>query len=156
MRISKKTLLSKLLFALIAIAVQSCCTKADCGIPSVALELHNFTYDEVDSLIIYRYKKNNRSELLDSNTQIITRPAYQSNSDSIIQVPAAIDWNSDYKLKILSNQHEYWITNFGVASKSCNTCFPFKIQNDDYTYLRSYQVNGNYISGGFPIVIKKQ
>ncbi len=123
---------------------------------STQLGFQNFTANEIDSIVVYHYSRNNHSSPLDSNIYLNQPYSQNSNSSASISTYTKFDWNSDYKVKLLSTEQEYWLTNFETGKEGCNSCFPYRPQSDYYTVLRSYRVNDKYSPASYgSIVITK-
>lgn len=130
------------LFLVSLLVLNSCCQKKYCdGVNDVnVIELHNFSPDDVDSILITTYLKN--TDLCNSLDSFYYAPEKENVGDNmfVVLLPNKLNTDLDYKLYFKNIDKTYLLTDFSTKKVECNYCFP--IGHDDVTVLDSYLVNG--------------
>ena len=124
----------------------SCCTKMDCvgSHELYEIQFFNFAESDLDTILIISFTQNsNFSSIIDSSwTRATDHGPFASAS-----LENRINIDHDYKIILLSTGQVYTLTNFTTDVTGCNDCFPYRPQEDYYTKLKTYEVNGQSESG---------
>lgn len=105
------------------------------------IELHNFTADNVDSILITTYLKNSDLCSLIDSFYFTAQGIPPGDSIFIVGLPNKLNMDLDYKLYFKNINQTYLITDFSTKRIECNSCFPFG--NDYVIILDNYLVNGH-------------
>lgn len=129
-------------FLLTILALNSCCQKKNCiGANDInEIELHNFTADNVDSILITTYLKNSDLSNLIDSFYYTAKSRQDGDNVFIIELPNKLNINLDYKLYLKNIDQTFLLTDFSTKKIECNSCFP--LGHDYVTIIDDYLVNG--------------
>jgi hypothetical protein len=139
-------------FAIIILLLSSCCKKLKCVVPAINMKLYNFSREEADSIIVYKYEKGNNFVTALDSTYLSSS---LSNDNQFYSVYSNIEnSNFDYLIKIKGFTMAYRITDLRTEKSKCNRCGPFTRKSDYFTVLADYRVNGQ-LKNDFVIEVYK-
>ena len=129
-------------FLVTLLVLNSCCQQKDCiGANDInEIELHNFTADNVDSILITTYLKNSDLCSLIDSFYYTARSIPAGDSIFIVELPNKLNMDLDYKLYFKNINQTYLLTDFSTKKIECNSCFPFG--HDYVPIMDNYLVNG--------------
>lgn len=136
-----------------ALTLHSCCTKKECiDYTDNSVEFHHFEEKDLDSIYIFNYAKTGGFVTpLDSQYCSVRK----TNSDYfLLDNPMQFKNDQNYKIKLFRTGKEYFITDFQVTKKGCNSCFPSRPKSDFYEVRTGYRINGELKEGKTVIVNK--
>lgn len=151
---------TKLLIVVVAILfimfhLQSCCTMKGClDNRSIDISLEGFSFNEIDTIILYRFKKNtNFTDLVQTANMRVSLDYNNSNTYSASLINNSISIDYDYKIEIKHSNQLFFISNFRMKKNKCNLCL-FGIRQDFYETIENFEVNGR-INAGSKLNISK-
>lgn len=121
------------------VLLNSCCKHYECtGADQIyEIKFHDFMHNELDSLTIVSYEHGSNFGTVIDSTKVdifLTRGTYKANYYK------RINPNLDYKIFLHNTGKKFKLTDFVVAEKVCNNCFPNAPTY--YNALYSYSING--------------
>jgi hypothetical protein len=125
-----------LIILLPAFLMQGCC-KVYCGIKTFTVRFINYTVADVDTVLFVKYAANGR---FDQKIDSIYEYPYPNQADTIhAGLTMNVEYNKDWKIKLLSTGREYNITAIQTAKKNCSC------GNSTYEVISKYNLDGiNY------------
>ena len=116
--------------------LQGCC-KAYCGINTLTVRFINYKVADIDTLLFVKYAANGR---FDQKIDSIYQFTSANQADTIYGgLSMNVDYDKDWKIKLLSINREYQITVVQTIKKNC-TC-----GNSRYEVISKYNLDGiNY------------
>jgi hypothetical protein len=139
--------ISILFYVCLIFIANSCCTKKKCNSDSVYIDFYNFVETDLDTVIVCRYSKNSNFTILQDSIKEEAYLTYGATGTTPFSLALEkIDPNSDYKIYITSLGQVHKLTDFKTEIENCNSCF-LVIPKDKYIQIKSYQLNGQTISG---------
>lgn len=143
---------TKLLILIVAILfimfhLQSCCTMKGClDNRSIDISLEGFSFNEIDTIILYRFKKNTNFTDLVQTANMHVSLDYSNNTYSASLINNGISIDYDYKIEIKHSNQLFFISNFRMKKNKCNLCL-FGIRQDFYETIEDFEVNGQKNAG---------
>jgi hypothetical protein len=148
-----KLLVVTILILFVILHLQGCCTMKGCvDTRGVVVSLSGFSPNEIDTITLYKFKKNtNFTDLIQVGDMRIS-----SSSQGVFFAYPVNDYMSidyDYKIEIKNMNRLFFISNFKMKRDKCNLCL-FGIRQDFYESIENFEVNGQ-INIGHTLNISK-
>jgi hypothetical protein len=132
-----------LLTGVVIFLLQGCC-KVYCGVKTLSVRFINYKVTDIDTVLFVKYAANGRfDQKIDSTYQFTS----SNQADTIYSgLSMNVDYDKDWKIKLLSINREYNITAIQTAKKNC-TC-----GSSTYEVISKYNLDGiNYNSDIFDL-----
>ena len=128
---------------IVLLTLTSCCTKVGCddAIFLSIIQFNNFSSQELQSVNLIKF--NQGSNYLEALDTIKLNVDTSTNLFDLGVLNQTFKLNYDYQIIVDSTQ-KFNIQNFEVETEKCNDCF-LGINQDYYSYLGAYTVNGIFI-----------
>lgn len=128
-----RTFISMLFIAVAAFLLQSCC-KAYCGVETFSIRFINYKTADIDSLLFIKYTANGR---FDQKIDSFYQYDLSTQADTMYRVfTQNVEYNKDWKIKILSTNRAYSLTEIKTANEKC-IC-----ENNTYKIIAAYRLDG--------------
>lgn len=132
-------LLSLFIIASSCFFIQSCC-KAYCGVQELAVNFINYKNTDIDTVLYIKYAANSR---FDQKIDSFYRYDFPVQRDTMVgALTQNVEYDKDWKIKLVSINREYSITEIKVTTKKC-TC-----GNSSYPVITNYRLDGTLYSNG--------
>jgi hypothetical protein len=119
----------------------SCCTKKYCGNAGDINELYfnNYLDHELDSIKVYSYARfSDYSEIVDSSFAEYDELGEENRA----RLSKTLNVEYNHRIHVISTGQIFTVSDFELEERVCNTCFPFRPDDDFYMVVRSFFLNG--------------
>lgn len=103
-------------------------------------ELHDFSPEDVDTIIISKYEQgSNFTNSIDSSHILAQKPGAVDYYHIYLDM---VDKDHEYIIKIPGAALTYSLGDFKTSTDKCNSCFPYTPKSEYYRHISEYQLNG--------------